>query len=689
MPYTIKKSNGETVVVIPDGAIDEASTSLNLVGKNVSGYGFYQNENFLYLLENFAKATPPEEPILGQIWYDITAKQLKVYTKYQSGLNGSTPVYSYFWKGVANNTVGATPPPQADAVLGDLWYNTTSKQLNVFNGSIFEIVSTSVPGYGKSRLEGTVLQGNPAGGGPAGNFPVLNLFLDNTLVAIISKVGFVPTTPIAGLHDNSNLPNNSVTPGINFIGPALLNGRADQAHTLIDAIEGPLNTSSFVRTDAGVEQHIDSDVHTAGSFFAGNYNNSNSQIIEIGNYHGDDGNEQADAQITASGHRLFFSLNTVDGSKDILVMDGNVDEPSPRINLSPVGLRQVDLGTSVNPFRNVRATNFIGDLSATDITASGSIAGNVNASSIRLDSLYTRNGITKIIDAAVSPARFTGRFVGIHEGEFTGTSLTLSGSANIAGAVTAGSLTITGGGSASGMNITGATITSSTMSNSIVDNSTIANPTMTGVPVAPTAPVATDNQQLATTAFVHNILPQGVIVMWSGSSSNIPAGWLLCDGQTINNVTTPNLTNKFILGAGGSGPTANTSGGSFSLNGTTTAGGDHSHAGVISGTALTVNQIPSHGHIFDDIRWSEVSGVYSYNDPQLGVISVGPGAGSNRGTDYDNGVHFTQHGTYNTGSSQAHSHNIVIDSESSHTHTVTINNAKPPYYALCYIMKAV
>ena len=47
MPYTIKKSNGETVVVIPDGAIDEASTSLNLVGKNVSGYGFYQNENFL------------------------------------------------------------------------------------------------------------------------------------------------------------------------------------------------------------------------------------------------------------------------------------------------------------------------------------------------------------------------------------------------------------------------------------------------------------------------------------------------------------------------------------------------------------------------------------------------------------------------------------------------------------------
>jgi microcystin-dependent protein len=64
---------------------------------------------------------------------------------------------------------------------------------------------------------------------------------------------------------------------------------------------------------------------------------------------------------------------------------------------------------------------------------------------------------------------------------------------------------------------------------------------------------------------------------------------------------------------------------------------------------ITTSQMPAHGHLFDDIRWSEVDGAYTYNDPQLGVISVGPAAGSNRGTDYDNGAHFTQHGTYNTG----------------------------------------
>ncbi|MEK9727464.1 MAG: hypothetical protein VW397_05095, partial [Candidatus Margulisiibacteriota bacterium] len=40
-------------------------------------------------------------------------------------------------------------------------------------------------------------------------------------------------------------------------------------------------------------------------------------------------------------------------------------------------------------------------------------------------------------------------------------------------------------------------------------------------------------------------VPQGVIVMWSGTKASIPAGWALCDGQSGR----PNLTDKFIMGA--------------------------------------------------------------------------------------------------------------------------------------------
>jgi microcystin-dependent protein len=54
----------------------------------------------------------------------------------------------------------------------------------------------------------------------------------------------------------------------------------------------------------------------------------------------------------------------------------------------------------------------------------------------------------------------------------------------------------------------------------------------------------------ATTEFVHNILPKGVILMWSGSVATVPTGWALCDGTTVSGVVTPDLTNRFVVGAG-------------------------------------------------------------------------------------------------------------------------------------------
>ena len=64
---------------------------------------------------------------------------------------------------------------------------------------------------------------------------------------------------------------------------------------------------------------------------------------------------------------------------------------------------------------------------------------------------------------------------------------------------------------------------------------------------------ATPSQQLEVigtvkaTAFVGNgIVPTGAIMMWSGASTAIPTGWVLCDGT--NN--TPDLRNRFVIGAG-------------------------------------------------------------------------------------------------------------------------------------------
>lgn len=40
--------------------------------------------------------------------------------------------------------------------------------------------------------------------------------------------------------------------------------------------------------------------------------------------------------------------------------------------------------------------------------------------------------------------------------------------------------------------------------------------------------------------------PSGVIALWFGAIGSIPAGWLLCDGAN----GTPDLRDKFVVGAG-------------------------------------------------------------------------------------------------------------------------------------------
>jgi len=80
MAYTISKTDGATLVSIPDGSVD-TTTDLQLVGRNYAGYGLFQNENFVKLLENFANTTPPHSPIIGQLWYNksSSASKLAVY----------------------------------------------------------------------------------------------------------------------------------------------------------------------------------------------------------------------------------------------------------------------------------------------------------------------------------------------------------------------------------------------------------------------------------------------------------------------------------------------------------------------------------------------------------------------------------------------------------------------------------
>ena len=144
---------------------------------------------------------------------------------------------------------------------------------------------------------------------------------------------------------------------------------------------------------------------------------------------------------------------------------------------------------------------------------------------------------------------------------------------------------------------------------------------------------------------------KGLIVIWSGTESNIPKGWALCDGRKYKldstntamadstGTITPDLRGRFIL----------SSGQGDKLTNRTVA-----ETGGSEKVTLTVEQIPSHSHSVEDAYFAEHSPPYNM--------------GGSGDTDWDNGLWKRYINTGNTGGSQSHEN-------------------MPPYYVLTYIMK--
>lgn len=130
MSYIVNKFNDDQIAIVEDGTINTA-LDLKLVGKNYAGYGEVQNENFVFLLENFAREVAPPKKIKGQIWFDSASSKLKFF----DGTN---------WRTTGGAEVGTTEP--LGLTEGDFWWDTDNKQLNAWDGSQFILIGPQSAG---------------------------------------------------------------------------------------------------------------------------------------------------------------------------------------------------------------------------------------------------------------------------------------------------------------------------------------------------------------------------------------------------------------------------------------------------------------------------------------------------------------------------------------------------------------
>lgn len=217
------------------------------------------------------------------------------------------------------------------------------------------------------------------------------------------------------------------------------------------------------------------------------------------------------------------------------------------------------------------------------------------------------------------------------------------------------------------------------MSVTQVQTSGITNDAVTNAKIGPSAvgttEIANDAVTTAKINFETALVPVGGIIMWSGSVASIPTGWSLCNGAN----GTPNLRNRFIVGAGSDYSPGDT-GGSNTVKLEIDEIPSHNHPGTATAGGR-------HGH---KIRMSDYDGSFGNTDVgggKGGIITVERGESNVDGRiNNPTGSKFQQLGGADGGD---------VDANGRHTHPVSTDDRggsqahenRPPYYALAFIMR--
>jgi hypothetical protein len=349
------------------------------------------------------------------------------------------------------------------------------------------------------------------------------------------------------------------------------------------------------------------------------------------------GNVAAAGSITATGNITGGNVSATNLTGSLTTAaQANITSVGTLTSLSVTG--NIATAGQISASGNITGGNIIGTIVGTVSTTSVSASGNIDGGNLRTAGQISASGnITG------------GNIIGTIVGTVSTTSVSASGNIDGGNLRTTGSVLATG-------NIQGGNITTAGAVSLSGNLSAGGNTVLSGNATAATAANGTSTTQIATTAFVVNAItnsaiPAGVILLWSGSIINIPAGWALCNGAS----GTPDLRNRFIVGAGST----------YAVN----AVGGSANAVVVDHTHTATSVVTDLGHNHADGAFNRLLQVTNTQTATSTDFSIG------------------EPNLTSSGNIQANTTGITVATTVNSAGVSGIDANLPPYYALAYIMK--
>lgn len=173
MSYVILKTDGTILTTITDGTINTTSTSIGLPGRLYPGYGQVVDTNFVHVIENFADAVPPPNPLQGQIWCDTSGASPVLRVCPQDGEANALNWYTVL-------TSGGTPSNIAAANL------TATGNVSSNNVVASNVVSANLISTNYLTVN---VQANIANANVTGNANLANVITNNITTGSTSTLG--------------------------------------------------------------------------------------------------------------------------------------------------------------------------------------------------------------------------------------------------------------------------------------------------------------------------------------------------------------------------------------------------------------------------------------------------------------------------------------------------------------------